>query len=246
MNGFVKVGAIGFVALFGLKAGSTLLEAKSTNISDPAAELLEHLDRSGITAAEPFPEIAEVQPADAGSPAPGEHAAGGGAGEAVSGETATDGTPAGEAGNAAALSAPTLSATIPEILASLQAERKELARRAAELEEEKAEIALSRAALEGEAKRLEALRETITALLAQTEDNRKDDVLQLVNIYRAMKPAQAAEILNDADLEMTVTVLAAMGERYSGPIIAVMDKKRSRLITKIIHERSKLPGDQKF
>ena len=244
MNGFVKVGAIGLVALFGLKAGSTLLEAKSTNISDPAAELLEHLDRSGITATEPFSEIAEVQPADAGSLLQGGDAAGGG--ETPAGEVAADGTPAGEAGNAAALSAPTLSATIPEILASLQAERKELARRAAELDEQKAEIALSRAALEQEAKRLEALRQTITALLAQTEGNRKDDVLQLVNIYRAMKPAQAAEILDDADLEMTVTVLAAMGERYSGPIIAVMDKKRSRLITKIIHERSKLPGDQKF
>ena len=47
------------------------------------------------------------------------------------------------------------------------------------------------------------------------------------------------------DLEVATLVIAAMKESKSGPILAKMDAQRAQIISKIIYERSKMPGDQK-
>ena len=52
--------------------------------------------------------------------------------------------------------------------------------------------------------------------------------------------------MNDLDIEVTVMVLATMKERDVAPIMAAMTPVRARAVSKIILERSKLPGDQKL
>jgi flagellar motility protein MotE (MotC chaperone) len=59
-----------------------------------------------------------------------------------------------------------------------------------------------------------------------------------------MKPADAARIMEEMDLDVTVAVLGAMAERDAAPILATLTSATARLISKVLLEQSKLPGDQ--
>lgn len=110
--------------------------------------------------------------------------------------------------------------------------------------EAKLQIGLDRLALE--ARQLEALKLALEELTERTEAAQNEDVARLVNLYKNMKPKSAAEILNELDIEASVIVLGTMAERDAAPILANLDPNRARAISKIILERSKLPGDQDF
>ncbi len=133
---------------------------------------------------------------------------------------------------------------VDELLLDISVERKALQKWREELELKEAKIALAQSALEENARNLEDLRSELEYLLDRTKRENTEDVMRLAEIYNAMKPAQAAAIMDEADIEVAVLVLAAMKPRDSGPIIALMNPTRARAISKIILERSRLPGDQ--
>ncbi|RRH69879.1 MotE family protein [Falsigemmobacter faecalis] len=133
-----------------------------------------------------------------------------------------------------------------ELLAAIAAERQALSDRAATLDLRAAEIGFAAAALAEQERQLTALKGEIHQLLGLAETRHSEDIARLVKIYRAMKPAEAAAILSNADLEVTVLVIAAMPERDSGPILARMNMVRAQAVSKIILERSRLPGDQRL
>lgn len=135
---------------------------------------------------------------------------------------------------------------LPELLAAIAAERAALQERAKALDLREAEIAFAGAALSEQETRLTALQAEISRLLTVAESNHTNDVARLVRLYRSMKPAEAAAILSEADLEVSVLVIAAMLERDAGPILARMNQTRAHAISKIILERSRLPGDQRL
>ena len=135
---------------------------------------------------------------------------------------------------------------LDELAVAIAAERAALEKRAGALDLREAEIAFAASALSTQERHLSALKTEIERLLATAEENHNADVARLVKIYRAMKPVEAAQILSNADLEVTVLVLAAMSERDAGPILAKMDQTRARAVSKIILERSRLPGDQRL
>lgn len=135
---------------------------------------------------------------------------------------------------------------LPEMLAAIAAEREALAARTAALDLREAELAFAAAALGEQQTQLGTLKGEIERLLSLADGNHHEDVARLVRIYRAMKPTEAAAILSDADLELSVLVIAAMVERDSGPIVAKMNPIRAQAISKIILERSRLPGDQRL
>jgi flagellar motility protein MotE (MotC chaperone) len=135
---------------------------------------------------------------------------------------------------------------LDELILDVAVERQALQKWREELELKEAEIALAQSALDENARNLENLRSELEFLLERSQRENTEDVDRLVQIYNAMKPAQAATIMDDADIEVAVLVLAAMAPRDSGPILAVMNPVRARAISKIILERSRLPGDQKL
>jgi flagellar motility protein MotE (MotC chaperone) len=135
-------------------------------------------------------------------------------------------------------------AALPEMLAAIAAEREALDARTAALDARKAEIELARATVLKQNEELTKLREDVSALLEQAKGTELADITRLVKIYEAMKPSEAATILQDADLELTVLVLAAMAERNAGPIMAAMSPVRASAVSQVLLERSRLPGDQ--
>lgn len=133
---------------------------------------------------------------------------------------------------------------LPELLGGIHEERALLEAWRADLELKEAEISLARSAMQKQMGDLEALHAELERLLDRASRENTEDVAQLVEMYNAMKPAQAAAILDDGDMEVTTLVLAAMAPRDSGPIMAFMNPVRARAISQIILQRSRLPGDQ--
>ncbi|ETX28911.1 MotE family protein [Roseivivax isoporae] len=135
--------------------------------------------------------------------------------------------------------------TIPEtLLSAIKTERGLLAAQKDRLDARAAEIELAAEQLEVEKARFEELRAEMTGLLERVAAARTADVDRLVALYSAMKPDDAATIMDDLDLETTVMVLGTMRERDAAPILAQLSPVRARAISKIILERSQLPGDQ--
>ena len=133
-----------------------------------------------------------------------------------------------------------------EVFAEIAHERSLLEAQRNALTEREAKIQLGLDRIDIEAQQLAALKSALEGLIARVETAQNDDVDRLVNLYRNMKPKSAAGIMNELDIESSVIVLGTMAERDAAPILANLDPDRARAISKIILERSKLPGDQDF
>lgn len=145
----------------------------------------------------------------------------------------------------AALTSMADACTAPEeLFLSLNKERDLLASQKQEIADDRAEIELARESLRVETQRLGELKETVEALLEKAQTAHKADVERLTGLYSAMKPREAAMIMDEMDIEVAVLVLSAMNERNAAPILARMNPVRSRAVSKIMLERAKLPGDQ--
>ena len=132
------------------------------------------------------------------------------------------------------------------MLQVITTERAYLEEQKAALARRQAEIDLASEQLQLEQGRLDELKLAVEGLLARVENSQTDDVRRLVALYSNMKPKEAAAIMNDLDIEVSVMVLATMNERTAAPILAGLNPVRARAISKIILERSKLPGDQRL
>ncbi|KKL58970.1 hypothetical protein LCGC14_2220020 [marine sediment metagenome] len=133
-----------------------------------------------------------------------------------------------------------------EMLTTLTRERELVAVQKDALAQRASEVELAAEQLAVDTARLETLKADLEALLARVAAARTDDVDRLVALYRNMKPKEAALTMNDLDIEVSVMVLGTMSERDAAPILAKLSPVRAQAISRIILERSKLPGDQRL
>lgn len=131
-----------------------------------------------------------------------------------------------------------------EVLQSLNRERELVAEQRKDIERRKAELALAMERLELEKASLTELKVSIEDLLARIEASKTDDLNRLIEFYKNMKPVDAARIMDDLDIETTIMILGEMNPRLAAPILAKVSPVRARAVSKIILERSQLPGDQ--
>lgn len=131
-----------------------------------------------------------------------------------------------------------------EILRSLNRERELVEAQKEEIEKRKAEMALAAERLEVEKASLTELKTSIEELLARIEASQTEDLDRLIQFYKNMKPEDAARIIDDLDIETTIMILGEMNPRLAAPILAKVSPVRARAVSKIILERSQLPGDQ--
>ncbi|MGR3379353.1 MotE family protein [Salipiger abyssi] len=133
-----------------------------------------------------------------------------------------------------------------DLLASIRQERDLLDAQKERNAQRSAELDLAAETLAVEQQRLADLKAELEGLLEKVEAAHTADVDRLVSLYRNMKPKDAAAIMNDLDIEVSVMVLGTMNERDAAPILAALNPVRARAISQIILERSKLPGDQRL
>lgn len=130
------------------------------------------------------------------------------------------------------------------VLRSLARERELVEAQKQEIAAQKAELALAQERLAVERQSLTELKDSIEGLLARVEAAQTEDLNRLIDFYKNMKPADAARIMNDMDIETTIMIMGTMNPRIAAPIMAEISPVRARAISKIILERSQLPGDQ--
>ena len=136
--------------------------------------------------------------------------------------------------------------TSETMLSIIEDERNLISIKKEELDKAQSKLELAEARVQVELKNLSELRDEVKSLIQKTEDLYTSDVNRLITLYKSMKPKDAARLLSDIDPEVAVMVLGTMPERNAAPIFAKMDDTRAQAISKIILERSKMPGDQKL
>lgn len=131
-----------------------------------------------------------------------------------------------------------------EVLLALAEERDIIAAQRQALSARESELALAREKLQIEKDALLELQGAINDLLARIDASQTEDLDRLIEFYKNMKPADAARIMDDMDIETTIMILGTMKPRVAAPILAKMSPVRARAVSRIILERSQLPGDQ--
>ena len=117
------------------------------------------------------------------------------------------------------------------VLESLRARRLEIERRGEEVAQR--ELLLG-AAERRMGERLEELR-ALQGRLERTQQARSEreeaGIRQLVRVYEAMRPRDAATILDDLDMPILLQVLDRMREAKAAPVLAAMRPERARAAT---------------
>lgn len=134
--------------------------------------------------------------------------------------------------------------TSDELFLAISRERDLIDDQRAALERERAELELLREAVRQETGRLAVLREEIGGILDGITRTEEAEVQRLVTVYEAMKPEEAARLLDGLDMSVTMTIVANMSEKRAAPILARMSPLRAQAISRILVEMTKLPEDR--
>lgn len=84
----------------------------------------------------------------------------------------------------------------------------------------------------------------LQALVQQYDEKKKAEIEQLVRIYTAMKPKDAARIFDELDMTILVPVMTTMKEAKAAPILALMTGEKARAVTEELSTRRQLPGEE--
>lgn len=131
-----------------------------------------------------------------------------------------------------------------ELFLALSRERDLISEVRGGLDRERAELDLTREAVRQETERLTALRDELRGVLDQLIGAETAELTRLVAVYEAMKPEEAARLLDGLDMSVTMMIFATMQERRAGPILARMSPVRAQAISRILVEMAKLPEDR--
>ena len=131
-----------------------------------------------------------------------------------------------------------------ETFEAIRGERELLADQREDIAARRAELELGREKLRIEAERLTELRDELSSFVARLETVQTADMDRLIALYRAMKPKEAAAIMDEIDMEVLIAVMGAMSARDAAPIMAQLDPSRASAISRLILERARLPGDR--
>lgn len=129
-----------------------------------------------------------------------------------------------------------------ELLQRLSERRKVIEAQAQELETREAMLQAAESRIDGKIAELQQLEKTLTALVAEADEQQKAKIGQLVRIYGAMKPKDAARIFNDLDMPILITVVESMKENKVAPILSQMDAAIATAVTEALSMRKIIPG----
>ena len=121
-----------------------------------------------------------------------------------------------------------------------------LAHRREDLDRWERNIQIKEAMLDATEKRIndkiqqiEAMRQEVSALLAQYNEKEDAKIRSLVKVYEAMKPKDAARIFNEMDMPVVLLIIDRMSEKKSALILAEMDSHKAKQITVDLAEKHK-------
>ncbi len=134
-----------------------------------------------------------------------------------------------------------LSTAEVELLQTLATRRNELDQRAQAVEQREALLKVGEDRVNQKVAELNALKIDIEKLLSMRKSKEEAELQNLVKIYEAMKPREAATIFDGLDMPVLLDVVEKMKDQKIAPIFAQMKPERAREVTARLAERRKLP-----
>jgi flagellar motility protein MotE (MotC chaperone) len=160
-------------------------------------------------------------------------------------------TPSGPAAAPAAAPTPAAEAPSPAegrgeaeraLLEALRGRRQELDRRGEELAQRELLLAAAERRFQERVEEMRALQARLEAELRARDQREEAGIRQLVRVYEAMRPRDAAIILDELEMPVVLQVLDRMREAKAAPVLAAMRPDRARAVTaELSRLRSRAP-----
>lgn len=129
-----------------------------------------------------------------------------------------------------------------EILQKLAQRREELDIRERAIEQKAGVLKAAEAQIDVKIAKLKELEASIKDLIGVYDEKERDRLNNLVKIYSAMKPKEAARLFNDMEMPLLVRVFEQMKEAKAAPILALMDSAKANALTAELANKRVLPG----
>ena len=133
-----------------------------------------------------------------------------------------------------------LTQTEIETLQRLAERRDIIETRERELDVKEGLLRAAETRIDGKIAQLQELEQSIEGLLEQYDEKKQGEIEQLVRIYGAMKPKDAARIFDSLEMPILVSVVQSMKETKVAPILAAMDSTKATALTEELTARRQL------
>jgi flagellar motility protein MotE (MotC chaperone) len=130
-----------------------------------------------------------------------------------------------------------------ETLQRLAERRQIIETRERELQQKESLLKAAEQRMDQKIAQMQEIEKQLQGLVQQYDAKKKTEIEQLVKIYTAMKPKDAARIFDDLDMNLLVPVVTSMKEAKVAPILSLMKADKARELTEEMSTRRKLPGD---
>lgn len=134
-----------------------------------------------------------------------------------------------------------LSAGEMEVLKQLSNRRALLDERERSLQEKTAILQAAEMRVDQKVKAMEKLRSELQAMLGQVDEQQQTQIDNLVKTYEAMKPKEAARIMQTLELPVLMGMMRQMKPAKIAPILAEMDAPKAKEITLTLAKNHQLP-----
>ena len=129
-----------------------------------------------------------------------------------------------------------------DTLQRLSERRQIIDRRERELQQKESLVKAAEQRLDQKISQMQEIEKQLQGLVQQYDVKKKAEIEQLVKIYTAMKPKDAARIFDDLDMTILVAVATSMKENKVAPILSMMKAEKARQLTEELSTRRAVPG----
>jgi len=136
----------------------------------------------------------------------------------------------------------TLTKSEIDTLQRLAERRDMITQRERELEAKEGLLQAAESRIDGKIVQLQDLEKNIQGLLQKYDEQKQAEIEQLVKIYAAMKPKDAARIFDALEMPILVSVIQNMKENKVAPIMAMMAPAKATALTEELTVRKQLPS----
>jgi flagellar motility protein MotE (MotC chaperone) len=128
-----------------------------------------------------------------------------------------------------------------ELLQTLSKRRTELDQRGEELDQRELLLKATEQRVQEKIDRLQQMQAQIDTALGKVDEQEEQRLLCLVRIYEAMKPQEAATILDKLEQPVLMQLVTRMKDRAVAAILPHLDGDRARTVTTVLAEHKQSP-----
>lgn len=121
-----------------------------------------------------------------------------------------------------------------KVLTALDARRAELSERGKNLDERERQLDVRDREFSVRVAQLKELTDQLKSDREKNDKKRSAQIEQLANVYGSMSPQEAAQLMEQLDVQIALSLIEKMPEKKIGQILALMSKERALTLTKML------------